>query len=55
VQHDHHAACIIAQQYSSATLVSLWFHDLRKNVSLFKNGVSFLLYFLLKLREFETV
>jgi hypothetical protein len=26
-QHDRHAACVIAQQYSSATFISMLFHS----------------------------
>ena len=39
-QHDRFAACVIAQQYSSATLVSLRFHSRKEQVDArFKNIV----------------
>ena len=36
-QHDHFVACVIAQQYSSITFVSLRFNFLKKNLARFKN------------------
>jgi hypothetical protein len=35
-QHDRPAACVIAQQYSSATFVSLRFHSGKKKIGVFK-------------------
>ena len=36
-QHYHPAACVIAQQYSSATFIPLRFHFLKEKFGVFKN------------------
>jgi hypothetical protein len=43
-QHDHFAACVIVQQYSSITFVSMRFHFRKKNLARFKT-VTFLGFF----------
>jgi hypothetical protein len=37
--HGRPAACVIAQQYSSATFFSLRFHPRKEKFSAFKNSV----------------
>jgi hypothetical protein len=37
LQHDRHAACVIAQKYSSATFVSMRFHCRKQIDALAKN------------------
>jgi hypothetical protein len=41
VQHDRTASCVIAQQYSSATFVSLCFHYRKENFNSYFNNVTF--------------
>jgi hypothetical protein len=50
-QHDRPAACVIAQQYSFATFVSMCFHSRKE-----KFGARFKLYFIFnifKIAQFE--
>jgi hypothetical protein len=51
-QHYRLAVCVIVQQYSSATLVSMLFHSRRKNTARNPNMLFQYFYFFL-MREFE--
>jgi len=48
-QHDHFATCVIDQQYSSITFVSLRFHFLKKNLARFKKCYFFRVFISLKI------
>jgi hypothetical protein len=55
-QHDSHVACVMAQQCSSATLVSLHFHSRNVKFSArFKSAVIVLFFYILELRKSKTV
>ena len=51
---DRPAACVIAQQYSSATFVPLHFYSTKGNLGALKNVITsiFLTFFLYKFRMF---
>jgi len=56
-QHDCPASCVVAQQYSSATFVSLHFHSHKQKFSLHFKMVLFqikFLFYFLKLHKSET-
>jgi hypothetical protein len=54
LQHDRPAACVIAQQYSSAIFVSLRFHSRNEKIRYaFRNYYYFNFSLILKLRKSE--
>jgi hypothetical protein len=53
-QHDGSAPCVIAQQYSSATFVSLLFYSRRGKFGVYcKSDIVSIVYFLKKMRKSE--
>jgi hypothetical protein len=54
-QYDRPNACVIAQQYSSATFVSLHFHPHKEKFgACLNNFIIYFFFYFLKVRKFET-
>jgi hypothetical protein len=51
LQHDCHAARVIAQQYSSATFVSLHFHSRKEKFNARLKNLLFYFFYFFKLRK----